>query len=303
MKKIIKNLFVLFFTCLFLLRTRVYAQTLKFVQLSDVHILDMPQNYDNRPCEAELLLKETVYQINKIPDIDFVMITGDLINYPNTELFDYAVKQVNALNFPWYYALGNHETVYGGVGDKSELVRVLRENNENYTFEMPYYIFEPKSDFEVIVLDGTADEDTGNGIISEEQLQMLDETLAKSGNKVVLIFLHFPLEEPIPLEDHKILNDSEFKEVLHKYKMPIAVIAGHYHATKITQDNNIIHVASPSLSYCQEFRVITIDNKSKKTVFKFEYVDSVLKGIKPNESRYEGEENDKNITIEIEKKK
>lgn len=301
MKKYIKNLLLLCFAFLFLFGTQVYAQTLKFVQLSDIHIMETPSNYGNRPCEAELILQETIKQINKFKDVDLVMITGDLINYPSAELFDYSTKKLNDLNAPWYFAFGNHDSVYSGFLEKSEITKILRENNKNHTFDKPYFVFSPKSDFEVVVLDGTNTENNVNGYIPDEQLKMLDDTLAKSEKKTVLIFLHFPVEEPIPMEDHKLLNETALKAVLQKYKMPIGVFAGHYHGTKITQDNNIIYVASPSLSYCQEFRLITVDNKFKKTVFKFEYFDSVMKGIKPYASRYIGEENDKNITIEIKK--
>ena len=36
-------------------------------------------------------------------------------------------------------------------------------------------------------------------------------------------------------QTHNIINADRYMEILNKYKMPIAVFSGHYHATRIIQ--------------------------------------------------------------------
>lgn len=304
MKKILRKIFLLTITInIIFIGQSVFAQTLKFAQLSDIHIQKTQAENENIKTPPELLLNEAIFNINLIKDIDFTLITGDLTDYPSVDLLKYGTNILNTLEKPWYIISGNHDKVFNGFIENSDYLKVIKAQNPNQQFDNSYYTFSPKRGFKFIALDGTNTKATSNGLMPKEQLEWLDNVLSNSKNDVVVIYTHFPLVEPIHKPWHLILNSEEVKNVLMKHKMPILYVAGHYHSTSLIQDGNILHVASPSLSYCQEYRIITIDKKRNKVIVKFEYIDSPLKGIKEYKSRHVGTEEDKNNIIEVKKRK
>ena len=62
----------------FVLTSKVYAENIKFVQVTDSH-LDTNSEYSQR------VLKSAVEDINKQENISFVVFTGDNINSPKPE--------------------------------------------------------------------------------------------------------------------------------------------------------------------------------------------------------------------------
>ncbi len=316
MKKLLKDCFFILFVVtilLFLSDLPSFSGTMKFVQLSDIHYSLVREDTSYKLLsKTRPLLRDAIEQINNQKDIKFVMVTGDGIDKPTKDSLYSLTDELNTLNFPWYYALGNHDTVTDGYLSKTNFVKILQEKNPNYTFDLPYYTFKPQKGFRVIVLDGAKNKGiSSNGILPEEQLCWLDKILNKSKKDTVLIFIHFPLVTPYESKSHEILNADEFKSVLQKYNMPIAIFSGHYHAAKITKRGNILHVSSPALAgYPNAFRIIEVCNKGEKTVFKFDFIETNLKELQAKTkimtfggAVYYGKPKDRDTVITIEKKK
>ena len=240
------------------------------------------------------------------------MITGDGINNPTKESLDSLIEDLNTLKYPWYYVLGNHDTTTSGYLTKENFVKILQEQNPVYKFDHTYYTFKPQKGYRVIVLDGAKNKGiSSHGILPTEQLQWLDDILNKSKRDTVLIFIHFPLIPPFDSKNHEILNADEFSAVLKKYKMPIAIFSGHYHAAKITKRGNILHVSTPALAgYPNAFRIIEVQNKRNKVIFKIELCETNLKDLQAKTkimtfggAIYYGKPKDRNAEIVIQKKK
>lgn len=290
-----------------------YAETLKFAQLSDVHLSTKSVDTSYKALsDSKDLLKDAIEQINETPDINFVIETGDLVDKPREELVEEACRQLNRLNSPWYFAFGNHDAAVGTSFTKDKYFDYIKKHNKNIKSDVPYYYFIPKKGYRGIVLDSTIDTRiTANGEIPEEQLKWLDRQLqeAQKYGEIPLIFLHNPLQEPFPSFHHRILNAQEFKSVLNKYTMPIAIFSGHYHAAKIYKEGNILHVSTPSLvSYPNAFRIVTINNLKNKVVFTFDYRDTRLKEVQKktklmtfSSSTLKGEESDRNTVVILDK--
>lgn len=304
---------ILFILCMIMLTTLgVWAfsfrnMTLDFIHISDTHITKRADTSYKALSSSRELLANAIEQINNITGLDFVMFTGDMVDSATQENFLEYYKIVSKLNYPTLNAFGNHD-FYGM--DKEQALDVVKKYNLNYTFDKTYYAFSPKTDYRIIVLDTNFSNDTSNGKLSDEQLRFLDDELAQNQDKVVLIAMHHPCVEPFVSYDHSILNANEMNEILVKYKNPIVVISGHYHASKIRFIGNLVFVSTPSMvTYPMAFRHIKITNYKDRVQYNFEFIETGLKDIQEankqsviSYSALYGMPNDRNITYIFNKK-
>ena len=283
MRNFIKNIFLLLIAiCIALAIYPQYSvgKTIKFAHLSDLHTSHKTAISGNRMHPNSFdLTKDAIKQVNEIPTLDFVVITGDGIDFPNTELLKELGENLATLNKPYYYAIGNHDVSVDY--SKEKFIKTLSKTNPYKTFNKPYYSVDIKKGFELIVLDGASDKSiTSKGYIDEKQLKWFDEQLKENQDKVILVFLHFPIEEPFSSHNHRITNKDEVEKILNKYSMPIAIFSGHYHVTRLMQKDNILYVSTPSMiMYPNAFRVITVHDYKDKVVFDFEFKETNLKEI------------------------
>ncbi len=289
------------------------APSLKFVQLSDVHYYTGTDNTSFKLIgESPKLLDDAVEQINAMENISFVMITGDLIDKSFEKELLAFLPHIEKVKYPWYFAFGNHDTNVGGYLTPSVFINDVKKSNPNFKFDKSYYTFTPQKGFKAIVLDPIIrDRITANGKLPQEQLTWLEEQIKSSPKDVILIFMHVPVAEPFPSQNHRLLNANELEDILHKYKNPTAVFTGHYHGTKIVQSENVLYVDSPALvSYPLAFRVVSVTNHKDKVVFNFEWKETGLKNLQKlakimvfNSALYTGTEKDQSGTYEIVRQK
>ncbi len=314
MKNLLKDCFFIFVVVVVLFFASSlpsFSGTLKFVQLSDIHYSLVREDTSYKLLsKTRPLLQDAISQINNQQNIDFVIVTGDGIDRPNKDSLYKLTEDLNTLNYPWYFVLGNHDTTTSGYLTKVKFIEILKETNPSFTFDSSYYTFKPKKGYRVIVLDGAKNKGiSSNGILPQEQLIWLDNVLSNSKKDIVLIFIHFPIYPPFESKNHEIINANEVKSILNKYKMPIAIFTGHYHTAKIVKRNNILHVCSPSLAgYPNAFRIVEITNKRKQAIFKLEFIETGLKDLQAKTriltfggSKYYGKEEDRNVTIILDK--
>ncbi|MBR1424958.1 metallophosphoesterase [bacterium] len=255
---------------------------LKFVQLSDVHFLENGQNTTYKMTGASpQLLDDAVGQINEQNNIDFVMITGDLIDKSFEKELNGVLPHLEKLNYPWYFAFGNHDRCVGGYLNTLVYLEMIRKSNQNFKFKNSYYSFEPKKGYKVIVLDDIiTTEITSQGNIGTEQLKWLKKELDKSKKDTVLIFMHIPVTEPFASPGHRLRNASQVRNLIESYKNPIGVFQGHYHAAKVMQKGNVLYVNSPALvSYPNAFRIVNVRNYKDKAVFELNWVETREKSL------------------------
>ena len=256
------------------------------------------------------LLDDAVEQINEVKDLDFVMLTGDLIDKSFEKELRAALPHVEKIEAPWYFAFGNHDRCVGGYLTTSVYMEMLKNSNPDFKYKKPYYSFKPKKNFKVIVLDNIiTDEITSNGYVDEVQFKWLKKELDSSKNDVVLIFMHVPVIEPFASPSHKLRNAAAVKALIESYDNPIGVFQGHYHAAKITQHDNVLYVSSPALvSYPNAFRIVNVTNYKDKVVFDFEWretreveIQRMAKMLVFGSIIYTGEKHDQIGTYEIKK--
>ena len=285
------------------------SAALRFIQISDIHFLENGSNTTFKMIgESPRLLDDAVNQINEQKDIDFVMITGDLIDKPFEKELKAVLPHIQNINYPWYFAFGNHDRCVGGYLDTNLYLKMLRDANSDFTFDNAYYSFVPKKGYRVIVLDDIiTTEITSQGYIDEKQLKWLKKELDRSKNDTALIFMHVPLIEPFASPNHRLKNASQVMGLIESYKNPIGVFQGHYHATRVVQHDNVLYINTPALvSYPNAFRLISVQNYKDKTVFELKWLETREKTIQKMakllviaSSIYTGEEKERNGIYEI----
>ena len=171
-----------------------------------------------------------------------------------------------------------------------------------------YYAFTPKKGFRVICLDSIIDYKlTSNGEISNEEFLWLKEELDSHAKDTIIVCTHVPIIEPFSSPNHKMNNDYEVRKLLKTHKNAVIVLQGHYHATKIKQDDNLLVISCPSLvTYPNSFRVININTNKQRTLVDVYLKETNLKDIQSRSKlrlmgteRLYGEESDRNASFEI----
>lgn len=282
---------------------------LRVAQVSDAHFSSFEENTSYKFLKkSPELLDDVIFQINTSGPYDFVMFTGDLVNKPKVSELEKFISHANNLVYPWYAIDGNHDISIDGPLTKRKFLETLAANNDNMQQENIYYAFTPKKGFRVICLDSIIDYKlTSNGEISNEEFMWLTQELEKHVKDTVIVCSHVPIIEPFSSPNHKMQNEYEVRKLLKTHKNPLIVLQGHYHTTKIIQDDNMLVVACPSLvTYPNSFRVVNINSNKQRTLVDVYLKETNLKDIQSRSKlrlmgteRLYGEESDRNASFEL----
>ena len=282
---------------------------LRIAQVSDAHFSSFEENTSYKFLKKSgELLDDVIFQINTSGPYDFVMFTGDLVNYPKISELQKFTSHVNNLIYPWYAIAGNHDISIDGPLTKDKFIATLAQANDNMNQKHIYYAFTPKKGFRVICLDSIIDYKlTANGEISNEEFMWLKEELDEHEKDTIIICTHVPIIEPYSSSNHKMLNEYEVRKLLKTHKNPLIVLQGHYHCVKIRQDENMLVITSPSLvTYPNAFRVININSNKNRTLVDVYLKETNLKDIQTRSKlrlmgteKLYGEECDRNASFEL----
>lgn len=285
---------------------------LRIAQISDAHFSSFEENTSYKFLKKSgELLDDVIFQINTSGPYDFVMFTGDLVNYPKISELQKFTSHVNNLIYPWYAIAGNHDISIDGPLTKDKFIATLAQANDNMNQKHIYYAFTPKKGFRVICLDSIIDYKlTANGEIANDEFIWLKEELDEHKKDTIVICTHVPIIEPYSSSNHKMLNEYEVRKLLKTHKNPLIVLQGHYHCAKIRQDENMLVVTSPSLvTYPNAFRVININSNKTRTLVDVYLKETNLKDIQTRSKlrlmgteKLYGEESDRNASFELGRK-
>ncbi|WP_416825224.1 metallophosphoesterase family protein [Ectobacillus polymachus] len=214
---------------------------LSFIQLSDTHFRN---NYLNDPLEevfkgvinpAENLV--AILRNIDFKEIDFIAITGDLVHDGSSEDYKYLkglVEDNIPFGFPVFYCLGNHD-------DKQNYYQGFF-NIQNKSDSLDY--MEEVNGYRLIFLDTSVD-DYHEGVITDTQLDWLEEILKEKSEAGTLLFMHHPLvwngDKTTEVSDRlfDILKNSDI----------ISIHSGHLHYAGINQIGKIPQFSIESLAF------------------------------------------------------
>ena len=197
---------------------------LSFALLTDTHI----STSNPRPMED---LQRSIADINQNPNIEFVVVTGDLTESGDRASIQAIKDELEKLNVPFYAASGNHETTWSesGVMDFS---RVFGDSRFAFSHNGMYFI-----GFNSGPVIRMAD-----GHVAPQDIAWLQHNLDSvswAGDAPIFVFTHYPLR------NGDVDNWYEVTDVLRQHNVQ-CIMGGHYHRNLLFDCDGIADVLNRS---------------------------------------------------------
>ena len=196
-----------------------------FALLTDTHI----STSNPKPMED---LQRSIADINRNPDIEFVVVTGDLTESGDLTSIQAIKAALDQLHVPYYAASGNHETTWSESG-VMDFTRVFGDSRFAFAHAGAYFI-----GFNSGPVIRMAD-----GHVAPQDIAWLkhnlDSVSAAGSSTPIFVFTHYPLR------NGDVDNWYEVTDVLREHNVQ-CVMGGHYHRNLIFDCDGITDVLNRS---------------------------------------------------------
>ena len=197
---------------------------LSFALLTDTHI----STSNPRPMED---LQRSIADINQNPNIEFVVVTGDLTESGDRASIEAVKAALEQLNVPFYAASGNHETTWSESG-VMDFTRVFGDSRFAFSHNGMYFI-----GFNSGPVIRMAD-----GHVAPQDIAWLQHNLdsvSQAGDAPIFVFTHYPLR------NGDVDNWYEVTDVLRQHNVQ-CIMGGHYHRNLLFDCDGIADVLNRS---------------------------------------------------------
>jgi len=193
----------------------------RFAFVSDTHI-----GSPNGGAEEDL--RRTVADINSLPNIAFVVLTGDITELGKNAELKLAKQILDSLHVPYYIIPGNHDTGWSESGGLS-FTQTFGDDKFDFTYGGIHFIGCASGPYVRM----------SDGHVPRHAVNWMQEKLKKIGRKEPVIFLnHYPL-------DNGLDNWYEIIDLL-KTKNTLLVLCGHGHNNRPVKAEDIPSVMGRS---------------------------------------------------------
>jgi 3',5'-cyclic AMP phosphodiesterase CpdA len=239
------------------------ANSICFAVISDPHLeISNTLNPDTsrRISLSKTILENAINMINNDEDIEFTIISGDLLNTPRPWNLDASHQILEDLEKPYFVVLGNNDfsMANSGIGiSKTTFTQTFAEAQPNFSDNIWSKEFD---DFLIIGVDNI-NPISGGVIYTKKMMLKLDSILSENINKQKIFVVHYPLTELNYFADGKIINNQiKLLEKL-KYNNVSLIISGHYHYAELQTFGKLKHLIVPALvEFPHGYLKITLDN-------------------------------------------
>lgn len=194
---------------------------MKFIHLSDLHLLARRQNHRGVDAHARLEAATASIRAN-FSDVALCMVTGDLADKGEAKAYRDVCEILDRLPCPWHPLMGNHD-------DRTEARAVLAKFPWHKDGFLQYEIETEVGRF--IVIDSVLGR--GGGVLCQPRLNWLRSSLdaAQNAEKDVFLFMHHvPFDIGISwLDAIKMENGELLAELLRDYDNIRHLFLGHIH--------------------------------------------------------------------------
>ena len=195
-----------------------------FALLTDTHI----STSNPKPMED---LQRSIADINRNPDIEFVVVTGDLTESGDRASIQAIKDALDQLRVPYYAASGNHETTWSESG-VMDFTRVFGDSRFAFSHAGAYFI-----GFNSGPVIRMAD-----GHVAPQDIAWLKhnlDSISQLSTTPIFVFTHYPLR------NGDVDNWYEVTDVLREYNVQ-CVMGGHYHRNLVFDCDGITDVLNRS---------------------------------------------------------
>lgn len=195
-----------------------------FALLTDTHI----STSNPRPMED---LQRSIADINQNPNIEFVVVTGDLTENGDRASIEAIKSALDQLRVPYYAASGNHETTWSESG-VMDFTRVFGDSRFAFSHNGMYFI-----GFNSGPVIRMAD-----GHVAPQDIAWLKHNLdsvSKAGDAPIFVFTHYPLK------NGDVDNWYDVTDVLRQHNVQ-CIMGGHYHRNLLFDCDGIADVLNRS---------------------------------------------------------
>lgn len=191
-------------------------------------------------------------------EADYYVSIGDLTNFGKEDELQEVYQMIHQYDKRFIHTLGNHD-LYGIPRDE---VLEIAKSKQNFMIE---------TDQAILTFLETArdhDHEDHSGILSEEQLQWLEEVIQESGEKLIIIFAHHPVYDTTLNSNFPYLSivpEIPIHNILQKKKGMGIYVNGHNHHDSIETINNWTFVQASAVLDDQSIRIMDI-NESEVSI-------------------------------------
>jgi len=234
-----------------------------FGVIADPHISDAEKDGPDASTkmygQSAALLSATVEELNRLENLDFTVVLGDLTRDAEPYNISLFKKIMSALRSPYYVILGNHDVNENAVFQEyqpGQSRAYMIQNFQGHGFEGPdfHWSIDPLANVHLIGLDTTITGDWG-GELNKQGLQFLRQDLEANRGKLTIVLLHHqlysylsPLDSSIP-QRYKFTayNSGQIRFLLQEFPQVVMTLSGHQHlSTRYILEENIAYFAIPS---------------------------------------------------------
>jgi 3',5'-cyclic AMP phosphodiesterase CpdA len=233
----------------------VYAfDKVLFVNVSDPHLAVAEKGGTFKITEgSRKVLEDTINELNRMKDLDFITMTGDLLNDGEPWNLNNMQEILLDLRVPYYLVLGNHDYAHPGKPGISKAAFIFSFQGHGFQGNYGWYSLDPAPGLHAVFLDSTMSNSHG-GHIPKIELDWLDKDLYENRDKLTIIFLHHLLVPAHPFAEtgkwKRIImvdNADKVRALLKKYPQVQFVISGHHHLGRVKTVEGIHYFMNHSI--------------------------------------------------------
>lgn len=242
-------------------------RSVQFAHITDVHVSER-DTWGTIGTDGLALFQDTLKALNNISELDFVLLTGDLLNDSTPGELKYVQQSLALLEKPWHYTPGNHDGYIDPNEPEAMLPDVIARSVDPRlpgTVQGSFWSRSVKPGIRVIGLDSRL-ADHWNGKVQEEQQAWLRNELEQHPDDLIIVAIHHPLHnlgphnEQEPFSNFIVDEGPEVEAILDEHPNVKMVLSGHHHVNQLRQHNARLHVSTAALTgYPCQYRMVTIN--------------------------------------------
>jgi len=232
-------------------------------------------------------LEAAVAHLNQVPDLHFVVFTGDLVDQADPESFQSFQEIVTQLRVPYYLSLGNHDIDTlrrKGRFNRDQFIRWCQSQFPLSLAPTGYvdYSLSPLPGIRLIALDASLGRfPLPQGVLRPSQLHWLGEHLQTVPEEWLILLIHQPpfiaptQMDAVLFRKYRLLSEpaSALHALLARHGRVVAVLSGHLHVPKVYVRDGIPYLTAPPLvGPVSALRVFELEVNPRRGVLRYHWV-------------------------------